>query len=48
MAVTPNTRLTSLQVMQDAPVIPVIVLGDVATPCPWPAPWWLAASACSK
>ena len=34
MAVTPNARLTSLQVMQDAPVIPVIVLTDVAHAVP--------------
>ena len=34
MAVTPNARLTALQVMQDAPVIPVIVLTDVAHAVP--------------
>ena len=34
MAVTPNPMLTSLQVMQDAPVIPVIVLTDVAHAVP--------------
>jgi len=34
MAVTPTPRLTSLQVMQDAPVIPVIVLNDVAHAVP--------------
>jgi 2-dehydro-3-deoxyphosphogluconate aldolase/(4S)-4-hydroxy-2-oxoglutarate aldolase len=34
MAVTPNPMLTSLQVMQDAPVIPVIVLNDVAHAVP--------------
>ncbi len=34
MAVTPNTRFTALQVMQDAPVIPVIVLTDVAHAVP--------------
>lgn len=31
---TPSTPLTSLQVMQDAPVIPVIVLNDVAHAVP--------------
>ena len=30
----PNTALTSLQIMQDAPVIPVIVLNDVAHAVP--------------
>ena len=34
MAVTPTPMLTSLQVMQDAPVIPVIVLNDVAHAVP--------------
>lgn len=34
MALRPNTRLTALQVMQDAPVIPVIVLTDVAHAVP--------------
>ena len=34
MAVTPTPMLTSLQVMQDAPVIPVIVLSDVAHAVP--------------
>lgn len=34
MAVTPNTLWTALQVMQDAPVIPVIVLTDVAHAVP--------------
>ncbi len=34
MAVTPTPMLTSLQVMQDAPVIPVIVLHDVAHAVP--------------
>ncbi|MFZ2390820.1 MAG: keto-deoxy-phosphogluconate aldolase, partial [Rhodoferax sp.] len=31
---TTQTPLTALQVMQDAPVIPVIVLGDVAHAVP--------------
>ena len=34
MAVNPTSMLTSLQVMQDAPVIPVIVLNDVAHAVP--------------
>jgi 2-dehydro-3-deoxyphosphogluconate aldolase/(4S)-4-hydroxy-2-oxoglutarate aldolase len=34
MALTPTPMLTSLQVMQDAPVIPVIVLNDVAHAVP--------------
>ena len=34
MAVTPTPMLTPLQVMQDAPVIPVIVLNDVAHAVP--------------
>ena len=34
MAVTTASRLTALQVMQDAPVIPVIVLHDVAHAVP--------------
>lgn len=34
MAVGDNTPLTALQVMQDAPVIPVIVLHDVAHAVP--------------
>lgn len=34
MAVTPTPMLTALQVMQDAPVIPVIVLTDVAHAVP--------------
>ena len=34
MAVTPTPMLTALQVMQDAPVIPVIVLNDVAHAVP--------------
>ena len=34
MAVKPDTPLTALQVMQDAPVIPVIVLHDVAHAVP--------------
>jgi 2-dehydro-3-deoxyphosphogluconate aldolase/(4S)-4-hydroxy-2-oxoglutarate aldolase len=34
MALTPTPMLTSLQVMQDAPVIPVIVLHDVAHAVP--------------
>ncbi len=34
MAVTPKTPLTALQVMQDAPVIPVIVLHEVAHAVP--------------
>ena len=34
MAVNPNGNLTALQVMQDAPVIPVIVLHDVAHAVP--------------
>lgn len=34
MAVNPNPALTALQVMQDAPVIPVIVLHDVAHAVP--------------
>lgn len=34
MAVTNSTPLTSLQVMRDAPVIPVIVLNDVAHAVP--------------
>ena len=34
MAVTPTTKLSALQVMQDAPVIPVIVLHDVAHAVP--------------
>ena len=34
MAVTPPPMLTALQVMQDAPVIPVIVLHDVAQAVP--------------
>jgi 2-dehydro-3-deoxyphosphogluconate aldolase/(4S)-4-hydroxy-2-oxoglutarate aldolase len=34
MAVNPTSMLTALQVMQDAPVIPVIVLNDVAHAVP--------------
>ena len=34
MAVNMNGALTALQVMQDAPVIPVIVLNDVAHAVP--------------
>jgi 2-dehydro-3-deoxyphosphogluconate aldolase/(4S)-4-hydroxy-2-oxoglutarate aldolase len=34
MAVTPTSRFSALQVMQDAPVIPVIVLHDVAHAVP--------------
>jgi len=34
MALTPTPMLTSMQVMQDAPVIPVIVLHDVAHAVP--------------
>ncbi len=34
MALTPTPMLTALQVMQDAPVIPVIVLNDVAHAVP--------------
>lgn len=34
MAVTPTSSLSALQVMQDAPVIPVIVLTDVAHAVP--------------
>ena len=34
MALSNNTALTALQVMQDAPVIPVIVLNDVAHAVP--------------
>ena len=34
MAVTPTSSLSALQVMQDAPVIPVIVLHDVAHAVP--------------
>ena len=34
MAVSPTPMLTALQVMQDAPVIPVIVLNDVAHAVP--------------
>ena len=30
----PNARLTALQIMQDAPVIPVIVLGDISHAVP--------------
>ena len=44
-----NTPLTALQVMQDAPVIPVIVLHDVAHAVPmaraaWAGPWGCGVS----
>jgi hypothetical protein len=38
--------LTAVDVMRDAPVIPVIVIDDPRTPCRWRARWWPAASAC--
>jgi len=48
MAVNLKGHLTALQVMQDAPVIPVIVLHDVAHAVPMARAWWRAAFACSK
>jgi len=43
-----NAPFTALQVMQDAPVIPVIVLNDVAHAVPMARAWWPVASACWK
>ena len=48
MAVTNAPQLTALQVMQDAPVIPVIVLHDVAHAVPMARALVAGGIPCSK